>query len=95
MAKEIPIQPVENPILCSPWEEPNAHWVYNSQTGMPTKQESRRTAGYWYKTERTGTAQLSLLAEEQRDDLPLVNALREDIRRWRQSGYRGASRPYS
>jgi hypothetical protein len=51
MAQEIPIQPVENPILCNPWDEPGAHWVYNPQTGVPTKQQSRRQAGYWYKTE--------------------------------------------
>ena len=23
----IPIQPVEQPILCSPYEEPDAHWI--------------------------------------------------------------------
>jgi type III restriction enzyme len=91
MIKEIPIQPVENPILCNPWDEPNAHWVYSPQTGVPTKQESRRPAGYWYKTERTGSAQLSLLTEEEHDDLPLINALRDDVRRWREAGYRGAS----
>ena len=91
MAQEIPIQPVENPILCNPWDEPNAHWKYDSKTGAPQKLQHRREAGYWYKTERTGTAQLSLLAEEERDDLPLVNALRDDVRRWREAGYRGAS----
>jgi len=32
-----------------------------------------------------------LFAEEQSDNLPLVNALREDVRRWRASGYRGAT----
>ena len=24
---EIPIQPVEQPILCSPYEKPDAHWI--------------------------------------------------------------------
>ena len=24
---DIPIQPVQQPILCSPYEKPNAHWV--------------------------------------------------------------------
>jgi type III restriction enzyme len=81
MSQEIPIQPVENPILCNPWDEPGAHWMYDAKTGAPQKLEHRRPAGYWYKTERTGTAQLSLLAEEERDDLPLVNALRDDVRR--------------
>lgn len=91
MTRQIPIQPVENPILCNPWDEPAAHWMYEARTGAPQRLQHRRPAGYWYKTERTGTAQLSLLAEEERDDLPLVNALRDDVRRWRESGYRGAS----
>ena len=34
---------------------------------------------------------MSLLAEEERDDLPLVNALRDDVRRWRNSGWQNAS----
>ncbi len=52
MAQEIPIQPVENPILCNPWDEPNAHWKYDSKTGAPQKLQHRREAGYWYKTQR-------------------------------------------
>ena len=52
---------------------------------------SRREASYWFKTERTGSVQRSLLAEEERDDLPMVNALREDVRRWRETGWRSAS----
>lgn len=34
---------------------------------------------------------MSLLAEEERDGLPLVNALREDVRRWRASGWERAN----
>ena len=48
---EIPIQPVERPILCSPYEEPDAHWVYDTKTGEAIRQPGRRDAGYWYKTE--------------------------------------------
>jgi type III restriction enzyme len=87
----IPIQPVENPILCSPYKEPDQHWLYDTRTGIPTKTPGRREASYWFKSERTGTAQMSLLAEEERDDLPLVNALRDDVRRWRASGWESAS----
>ena len=84
---EIPIQPVERPILCNPYEEPDAHWVYDTETGEAIKQPGRRDAGYWYKTQRTGSAQIQMrfVQEEQRDDLPLVNALRDDVRRWRES----------
>jgi type III restriction enzyme len=88
---QIPIQPVENPILCSPYQEPDQHWLYDTTTGIPSKTPGRRPASYWFKTERTGSAQMSLLAEEERDDLPLVNALREDVRRWRASGWENAS----
>ncbi|HXI72383.1 MAG TPA: DEAD/DEAH box helicase family protein [Verrucomicrobiae bacterium] len=89
--KEIPIQPVENPILCSPYKEPDQHWLYDTRTGIPSKTPGRRPASYWFKTERTGSAQMSLLAEEERDDLPLVNALRDDVRKWRESKWENAS----
>jgi type III restriction enzyme len=89
---ELPIQPVERPILCSPYDEPTQHWVYDTSTGAARKEAGRRPASYWFKTEKTGTAQGSLFAEEQRDDLPLVNILREDLARWRASGYRGATK---
>jgi type III restriction enzyme len=90
---QIPIQPVENPILCSPYKEPDQHWLYDTATGVPSKVSGRRSASYWFKNERTGTAQqqLGFLAEEERDDLPLVNALRDDVRRWRESGWENAS----
>jgi type III restriction enzyme len=88
---QIPMRPVENPILCSPYKVPDQHWLYDTRTGIPSKMPGRRDASYWFKTERTGSAQMSLLAEEERDDLPLVNALREDVRRWRDSGWENAS----
>jgi type III restriction enzyme len=87
----IPIQPVENPILCPPYAEPTAHWVYDTKTGIPSQFPGRRPASYWFKTERTATGQRELFAEEERDDLPLVNALREDVRAWRKSGWENAS----
>lgn len=89
--EQIPIQPVENPILCSPYREPDQHWLYDTRTGVPTKTPGRRPASYWFKTDRTGSTQMSLLAEEERDDLPLVNSLRDDVKRWRESGWESAS----
>ena len=88
---EIPIQPVAKPILCGPFAEPDQHWVYDTHTGEARQEAGRRPASYWYKTQRTGSAQLALLAEEERDDLPLVNLLREDVRRWRAADYRNAT----
>ncbi len=86
-----PVQPVEDPVLCSPYEEPNRYWLYDNE-GVPRLMPGRRPAGYWYKTVRTGKIQEDLFREEQRDDLPLVNALRDDVKRWRESNYRGASK---
>ena len=88
---QVPLQPVEEPIICSPYGEPEAYWLYDTGTGMPSKIEGRREAGYWYKTERAGSAQRGLFAEEERDDLPLVNVLRGDVRRWRRAGWPGSS----
>jgi type III restriction enzyme len=89
----LPIQPVNKPILCNPFEEPTEHWVYDTQTGDARRMGGRRPASYWYKTQKTGTAQVSMkfMAEEERDDLPLVNLLREDVKRWRQANYENAT----
>lgn len=89
----VPVQAVNKPIICPPFDEPNDHWVYDTETGEASRAGYRRPASYWYKTTRTGSAQRMLpgMAEEDRDDLPLVNALRDDVRRWRQSNYEGAT----
>jgi type III restriction enzyme len=87
----VPIQPVDKPIICPPYDEPMDHWLYDTHTGQASRAGKRRPASYWYKTERTGSAQMELFAEEERDDLPLVNLLRDDVRRWREADYRGAS----
>lgn len=88
---EIPIQPVNKPILCSPFYEPMKHWFYEMETGKASEMSGRRPASYWYKSRRTGTTQLEIFAEEQREDLPLVNLLRDDVRRWRDSKYENAT----
>jgi len=91
--QQLPIQPVEKPILCNPYAEPTAHWVYDTATGLAEKVPGRRKAFYWYKSRRVMMAQLRLgfEAEEESEELPLVNALREDVKRWRAGGYEGAT----
>ena len=88
-----PTQAVPAPIINNPYDEPQKHWLYRD--GIPEIQNWRRPASYWYKEKRLGRQERDLLdiveREENRDDLPLVNALREDVRRWRDSDYRGAS----
>jgi type III restriction enzyme len=91
--QQLAIQPVNRPILCNPWRVPDKHWVYDLTTGEAREDAGRRQAGYWYKTKRTGSAQLQLagFAEENFDDLPLVNLLREDVSRWRNTKYENAT----
>src|SRR5207245_9993685 len=91
LQQDIPIQPVENPIICNPYDEPNDHWFYNEH-GEATRPGHRRPAGYWYKTEKVSAGQRALFLNEQRDLLDLVNLLLEDVKRWRKAEYGGASR---
>jgi len=86
---QLPVQAVEDPVLSGPYEEPKEHWIYTD--GVPSRAPGRRPASYFYTTPQKGTAQAGLFAEEQRVELPLVNRLRDDVRRWREAGYRGAS----
>ncbi len=85
---ELPIQPVDKPILCAPYKEPDQHWLYNRSTGIPRKEPGRRAVSYWFKNDRTGSAQqkLAFITREASDDLPVVNALGDDVRRWCDSG---------
>ena len=92
---QIPIQPVENPILCSPYKEPDQHSLYDTKTGVPTKTPGRRPASYWFKSERSGTAQqqMSFLAEEERDDLPLTDERSASAKRFSRTRASGRSWP--
>src|SRR5690242_12512359 len=84
-----PTQAVPEPILNTPYDEPTRHWIYKD--GFPDPVDGRRPASYWYVSKKIGSRQLDLLAEEERDDLELVNRLRDDVRRWREAKYRGGS----
>lgn len=84
---DIPIQPVEQPIICNPYDPPAAHWQYDRLTGEASKQPFRRPARYWYKLKEQTRGQAVLELAEGQDDLVLVNQLREDVARWRASGW--------
>ena len=89
---QVPMQPVDKPILSSPYEEPSEYWVYDLETGEASRAPGRRPAGHWYREEATaGNEQAAMLTEENFVSLELVNRLRSDVRRWRDSGYEGAT----
>jgi type III restriction enzyme len=88
------IQPVSRPILSSPYVEPQKHWIYDTDTGLAHIAEGRRPASFLFRYQTpTSKAQYqqSLFLEEEMEELPLVNALREDIRGWRNREYEGAT----
>jgi len=31
--QSIPLQPVDKPIICNPYEEPKEHWLYDTHQG--------------------------------------------------------------
>ena len=86
-----PQQAVDEPVINNPYDEPAWHWIYDAD-GHPAKQQGRRPASYYFRDKSVATAQAELFAEEQRDELPLVNRLRKDVKRWRESGYKGATK---
>ncbi|MBN1512018.1 MAG: DEAD/DEAH box helicase family protein [Phycisphaerae bacterium] len=88
---DLPIQPVEKPIPCSPYEAPSLHWQYDRITGEASKMAGRRPARYWYKTKDDVAGQLTLELAEGQDDLVTVNQLRSDVARWRESAWEGAT----
>ena len=67
--KQIPLQPVDKPVICSPYVEPDYFWFYDKSTGQATKSPGRRQAGYWYKTQKFGTKEETLF-----DDIDLQRA---------------------
>lgn len=84
---------VEEPILNNPYEEPQLHWIYNRE-GQATKMPGRRVATYWWTTVRAGAQQDELEGigvDHGGTPMPLVNALRKDVRRWRESNHEGAT----
>ncbi len=88
-----PTQAVDNPILNRPYTEPASHWLYrrSGSSALPIKMGGRRPASYYFQTKKV-QAQESLYAEEERDELDLVNNLRKDVGRWRKVNYRGATK---
>jgi len=91
---ELPIQaPVEEPIINSPFTEPKCHWAYD-KSGKANKIPGRRSARYFWTTQRvmTGQTELDSIGGDYGSELlPLVNALRDDVSRWRASGYENAT----
>ncbi|MDR1497050.1 MAG: hypothetical protein LBS59_01360 [Puniceicoccales bacterium] len=90
---ELPIQaPVEEPIINSPFEEPKQFWKYEKD-GKAHRQDGRRPASYFWTTQKVMSNQVALdieIGDYGSEELALVNALRKDVKRWREGGYENA-----
>jgi type III restriction enzyme len=105
MSEAVLIQPVESPVICKPYYEPTHYWEYDRTSGRAVKQPGRRPAAYWYKLSEEEMRQrnlplnfrdkrgdqMRLELEEGRRDLVLVNKLRTDVKKWRQSNWEGGT----
>lgn len=88
---ETPIQPVEKPILCSPYEAPHVHWHCVTETREWIKVAARRPSRYYFKTKGDVKGQMTIIPDEAQEDLHMVNQIREDVARWRESNYEGVT----
>ena len=79
---------VDEPIINSPFAEPTRH--HRMRGGQAELLDARRPSGFTPGL-RTRGGQGTLL-EEEYVELPVVNDIRECVRRWREAGYPGATR---
>ena len=93
-ANNLPVQvPVDEPILNKPYDVPESHWVYGSD-GVANRMPGRRPAAYFWSGRQAGDQQGGLEgieADVGSERLTLVNALRQDVAKWRDHGYENAT----
>lgn len=82
---------VAEPILNSPYEEPQQYW--NIQEGAaPKQEEGRRPAGYFYRDPKAKVLEGEHGARGVWKPLELVNLIRGRVNEWRGQGYPGVTR---
>jgi len=91
--EELPLTPVENPILCGPYQEPTAHWYYSKANGSMERTPGRRPASFFadLETAEQSHDQIALFEQEGAARLKIADSLREDVRRWRETKWEGAT----
>lgn len=74
-------------IINSPYTEPSEHWGYDRETQSFVRREGRRPAGYVKASEKSKAFDDPGVFVE----IPLVNAIRPRVKKWREAGYPGVS----
>ncbi len=82
---------VPEPILNSPFDEPQEYWQI-SEGELPRKLSGRRPAMYYYKPPMAPTETESTEGAGIAIELKLVNRIRERLKEWRTQGWPSATR---
>ncbi|MEX2271473.1 MAG: hypothetical protein WD690_08390 [Vicinamibacterales bacterium] len=80
---------VPQPIICSPFDEPTAHWHIEEGTAPTEPTAGRRPAQYFYRQPGASTDEGAPTGVAV--PLPLVNLMRTRITEWRGAGYPGVT----
>jgi type III restriction enzyme len=82
---------VPEPILNSPFEEPQEYWhIVEGET--PNRLPGRRPAMYFYRDPKVKPEKEAGGAVGTAIELTLVNRIREQVKKWRLDGYPGVTR---
>jgi len=88
---------IENPILNSPFEEPERHFRFSDDGITDEVVEGRRESGYFLPiaSPRKKSGQIKFDTEWTQDRFlssPRINRIRERVKQWRQGGHVGVTR---
>ncbi|MFN8485365.1 MAG: DEAD/DEAH box helicase family protein [Anaerolineae bacterium] len=88
---------IENPVLNSPYAEPQRHFRFTEQGITDEIVEARRVSSYFVpipqpkKKGKQAALPLTEWTEDRIEENTFINQLRERVARWRQNGYRGVT----
>ena len=90
--------PIDNFILNGPFEEPSRHWRFDAEGITDEVVEGRRPSAYFMPipaSKRKKAAQQEIVFQEWSEDrieeTRFVNELRDEVTRWRETGWHGAT----
>ncbi|WP_437515157.1 BPTD_3080 family restriction endonuclease [Sorangium sp. So ce1099] len=81
---------IQNPILNSPFHEPTRHFAFTAEGITDTVIEGRRPSSYFIpipQPKKSTQLTIGEVLQERREEIALVNGLRDRVSRWRQGGY--------
>ena len=78
-------KPIKQLIINSPFKKPNQHWKFNKTIKEFELKEGRRPASYIIASSRHKSYDEFGLVKE----IPLVNDIRERVKRWKKDNYTG------